>query len=146
MHRGYVADASVVVQLLNAFGETAVEQSRELLRGAVMREYPIIVPDLLWYEVTNALVRGKGLKSTNLQDALDLLFSFPLTFVWATKERVASASLIASVYSLSVYDALYAALALEYNIPLLTANMKHQGKVSGLHAVDIQNWYGILRK
>lgn len=143
MHQSFVVDASVAVQWLNTFHETAVDQSLTLLKGSVEGVYDLIVPDLLLYEVSNALVRGKGLQRKSLENVLDLLFSFPLQYVWATHKRVASASLLASIYDLSMYDAVYAALAMEYNAPLITTNIKHQGRVKGLHVIDIQecqNW------
>lgn len=135
-----MVDASVAVQWLNTFHETAVDQSLTLLQGCVEGVYDLIVPDLLLYEVSNALVRGKGSRGKSLENVLDLLFSFPLQYVWATHKRVASTSLLASIYGLSVYDAVYAALAMEYNAPLITANIKHQGRVKGLRIIDIKDW------
>lgn len=140
MRQSFVVDASVAVQWLNTFRETAVEQSLALLQIAVEGDSDLIVPDLLLYEVSNALVRGKGLQGKMLENALDLLFSFPLKYIWVSQKRIASASLLASTYGLSVYDAVYAALAMEYAAPLITANIKHQGRVKGLRVVDIKNW------
>lgn len=140
MRQRFIVDASVTVQWLNTFHETAVDQSLALLQSCVEGVYDLIVPDLLLYEVSNALVRGKRLKGKALENALDLLLSFPLQCVWVTKKRVASASLLASTYGLSVYDAIYVALAIEYDTLLITANVKHQGKVKGLRIIDIKDW------
>lgn len=140
MRQSFIVDASVAVQWLNTFHETAVNQSLALLEGCVEGVYDLIVPDLLLYEATNALIRGKALKGNALENALNLLSLFPLHYVWATHKRVASASLLASTYGLSVYDAVYAALAIEYHTLLITANVKHQGKVKGLNIVDIKEW------
>ncbi len=143
MH-GFVVDASVAVKWLSYEREESVEAARELLRGAVEKRTELIAPDLLFLEVSNALVRGKRLTGLGLERALSLFFSLPIKTHASDANRIAAACVIADRVSITVYDALYVALALETSFPLITANAKHQGKVSGAPVMDIKNWKTIF--
>ncbi len=140
MHKRYIVDASVAVKWLNATDEQSLEQALGCLRGAVEKKYELLVPDLMLCEVSNAIVRGKGLKDRALERALDVFFSLPLVYLRTTHMMIATASLLASEHFLSVYDAVYCAVALEQHAPLITGNIKHQGRVKGLAVIDIKDW------
>jgi predicted nucleic acid-binding protein len=103
------ADVAKAIQLLEAFG-----------RGLCS----LTVPQLLLWEIANALAIGHRLKVARVSEALAHLRSLDLdlrSLQWSTLE---SAVEIASASESTVYDAYFLALALESNSLLVTADEK----------------------
>lgn len=138
--QGWIVDASVAVKWVSSDNEPYIEEALDVLRGAHEKRYALVAPDLLLIEVANALVRGKRLIGKGLERALSLFLSLPIEYDPSTPDRIARASILASTYALTVYDSLYVALGLEKDMPLVTANAKHQGAVKGSTVLDIKNW------
>lgn len=138
--QGWIVDASVAVKWLADENESHVKEALDLLHGAHERRYALVAPDFLLIEVANALVRGKRLVGKSLERAVSLFISLPIEYEPSTPERIARASVLASTYALTVYDSLYVSLGLEKNMPLVTANAKHQGAVKGATVFDIKHW------
>lgn len=136
----YVVDASVVVKWLNVDREGATREALALLRGAVENQWKLVSSDLLPHEVCNALLRGKGLRGALLEEAVDLFFSLPIVSFRTDLSIVRTAAVIADEYALTFYDAVYVAVASIQAIPLITANVRHQGRVSNVTVLDVAHW------
>lgn len=138
----YTVDASVVVKWLHHAQEEAVTQARMLLQGALEGMYALVSSDVLTHEVGNALLRGKGLTGTALTQAIELFFTFPIELIPADRFFVTAAAAIAEKHRMTFYDAIYVAIAYERRAPLITANMRHQGKFGKQFVLDIATWDG----
>lgn len=136
----YVVDASVAVKWLNMEREEATREALALLRGAVERRWQLVSSDLLPHEVSNALLRGKGLRGAFLEEAIDLFFSLPVITVRTDLALARTAAVIAEEYAITFYDAIYVAIAYERSLPLITANIRHQGRASRVTVLDVAQW------
>ena len=108
-----VVDASVVVKWFSAPGEASVAQAVDIMENHAREEILLAVPDLLYYEVANALAYNSALSAGNVQLAVRRLFALRLQ-TWPTNAELMAASLaLAREHSITVYDACYVALAEE---------------------------------
>lgn len=113
-----IVDASVAVQWL-------IPEATTPLALRILREVEILaVPDLLYSEVGNAVWKRVQRGEISAQQGnllLEELLTLPL-IVYPTAELVLLAFQLATTFNLTVYDALYVALADSLNAPLITAD------------------------
>ena len=117
----FVIDASVVLKWFREEPDTgkALKLQEQINNGSITA----FVPDLLLYEVTNALIRGVGETHENVLLALQLLLDMSWEVVTPKFGLLSSAAVTAeSRPKLSVYDAVYVALAIERKAALITAD------------------------
>lgn len=141
-----VVDASVVVKWLNRENELYVEEAKDMLMSAVGGFYTLVVSDVTVHEVFNALIRGKQLKGAMLKEAIETYFLSPLHVVQTSQRIAATAALIAEKDGVTFYDAVYCAVALEYDAPLITANPKHQRSREGIMVISLDQWFEHKKK
>jgi len=79
-------------------------------------------PDLLLWEVANALTLGRRLKPADVSEALTHLRGLDLDLKNVQWSTLQSAVMIAAATDATVYDAYYLALALESGGVLVTAD------------------------
>ena len=137
-----VVDASIVVKWLNQEKEQSTEKAFAVLESAREGRVDLISTDILIHEVFNALVRGKGVRGEHLQKAFTAFCLFPISIIPTDKTLIASTILIAEQYGMTIYDALYVALAIDEDVILLTANIRHQGRMKRVAVVDLADWQG----
>lgn len=116
-----VVDASIVAKwFLNEPDTVKALQLREdHLSGKML----LIAPELLGIEVLNTL-RYKGYDQNALEHANTSLGDIQLHIEHATIFLLQRAIKLALEYNLTIYDALYAALAQIHGCPLITADEK----------------------
>jgi predicted nucleic acid-binding protein len=113
-----VIDASIALSWL--FEDELDDQARESA-DRVIRE-TAIVPAIFSAEITNALLaaaRKKRIERANLESALRRIAQLPIKIDTATLDLSEEVRL-AMKHRLTVYDALYLALACRHGLPLLT--------------------------
>lgn len=136
----YIVDASVIVKWLNQDRELHTKKAFALLKRAALGDCRLCTADLALFEVSNALIRGKGLAGSILKTALGAFFQLPL-FRHKTTEHVASvAALIAQEQKITFYDAVYLAHAHQLGVPLVTANPKDQKPMVGIRVIRIDQF------
>ncbi len=123
----YVVDASVAVKWFAR--EDGSERAREVLRRGEAGEVTLHAPDLLLYEVGNALARGKGVSAASVRDALGLLRQSCIEWHALDEEIIEEAALFTERYGITFYDAAYAALADREDAVLLSANPKDHKQI-----------------
>lgn len=119
-----ILDASVVTKWFHGIGEEDRGKALEYLRLHLANEVTIHVPDLLLYEVTNALLCKAAVSRDMVLTALDNLADYRLMMHWPEHKGIRAGVEIAAELGLSVYDAAYVALARELDAPLITADKK----------------------
>ena len=135
-----VVDASVVVKWFSAEGEAYVSQAVEIMEGHVGEAIGIIVPDLLYYEVANALVHKKALSDREIQLSMQSLFHLGLESFPVDADLIGMSAELARKLKITIYDACYAALARSESIPLVTANPRHQAHALGCQVIPLGQW------
>ena len=119
----YVVDASVGIKLF--VDEEFSEQAHALFTYlAADPPAELFVPDLFYIECTNILLKYTRRFGRSLEDSqTDLIDLWRLALKpTSTVDLMENALLLASGLSLSAYDACYAVLAKQLDIPLLTAD------------------------
>jgi predicted nucleic acid-binding protein len=122
MQNRAVFDASLLLRAALAQSEEA----RVWTERAERRELDVLVPDLIWAEVTNVLayqVRRGAVRAELAAAVLEQLLALPLD-TYATR-TIAPAGLATAVAgAVSGYDAVYLALAEAAGAPVVTADRK----------------------
>ena len=106
-----VSDASVALKWFHSGGEDEVEPARALVAAYQARAIALVVLDLTAYEIGNALLRGHAQANAEqvaiVLEALDALC--PAIRPGAAELR--RAAQLAERHDLTLYDAVYAAVA-----------------------------------
>lgn len=117
-----VLDASVVIKWFVSEDDDALA---EKIRQDFMDGHSdIVVPDLLRAEVANGLRYKPSFTKRGVHDAITTLEDLGINIVYPDLPLYEQAISIAFDYDITVYDALYVALALEYEYTLITADDK----------------------
>lgn len=118
-----VVDSSVAVKWFLAEPEAHVDRALTLLESHLAERVRLDAPDHLRLEVLNALLH-RGLAPHEVQSAASMLDGFRLSWHRTSALLVASAADIAARHELTVHDAVFAALALELDAELVTADQR----------------------
>jgi predicted nucleic acid-binding protein len=97
----------------------------------IKRKINIYIPSFLFIELCNALRYISGLNENDVLRALNALKSLRLNIV-DDKDLLPKAIRIAYMYNITVYDALYIALAKILNAKLITYDKELLGKFQSL--------------
>jgi len=133
-HAGYVVDASVLVKW---FME---EEDRD--RALSLRELHtsgrscLVVSELTFLEILNALRYAPRANEEDGAEALHVLENLHLQVKLADFDLFRKANTIAWAYKITIYDALYVALAEQLGYPLITSDEAMVNKLKG-HSIVV---------
>jgi len=122
-----VVDASVAVKW---FVPEVDSQAALGIRDAhANQEISLFAPDLLGYEVANALHHRSGLNNDDLEEGIKALFELDLTLIAPTTRSISRAARLARTMDLTIYDSTYLALAEDLNCQLVTSDKTFYDKL-----------------
>lgn len=123
-----ILDASVVLKWFvdEEDSDQALRLREEFYRG----EREIVVPDLLLFEVANALRYNPSFTSEEVKEAVKTLFDIGVDIITPTYSLLAKAIELAKSLDVTCYDAAYLALAEELGFEFITADERFCRKVS----------------
>jgi predicted nucleic acid-binding protein len=130
-----VIDASVAVKWYSTFGEEDLLKADKLLEMYVEGSCSFIAPTLIAYELANALRFNPKFDSKDVKKALKDFANLQVNLE-PPFEYMNSAIDLAFKYSITLYDAVYAALSQNARAPLITADYKFWAKVKGLSFIE----------
>lgn len=119
-----VVDSSVVHKWLSALGERHVDEAMDLLHRHVAGKVTLVAPSLMPTEVANGLRWKPTLAASDVTALMEYLDTLDVALFDVTYERLAVATELAYRHKLTVYDALFLALAEELDCPLVTADKR----------------------
>ncbi len=122
-----IIDANIAVKWFSQ--EENTDLAINLLNQHINEEIQLIVPELLFYEVMNALKCKNQIESELNKTAVEL-FSFQLETAQMSLSIMNEAIKFSLKYNLTIYDAIYLAIAEIFNAKLITEdktliNSKH---------------------
>lgn len=135
-----VLDASVGVKWFSPKDEAALTQALALRDAHISQRILVIIPDLFYYEVTNAVINKKFFSNHMVQSVASSLFSLNLQTISVDRELLCVAANISRQFNITIYDSCYIALAAGHNCPLVTANPRHQKEGMGCQVINIDEW------
>ena len=95
----------------------------------------IHVPVLLIYEIANVLRYKSYISRVEVQQTVQSLFNMGINFEHTGADAMRRVIEIAYSYDLTVYDAVFVALAEQLGADLVTADQKLIQKLDGIHYV-----------
>ncbi|MFW6150918.1 MAG: type II toxin-antitoxin system VapC family toxin, partial [Chloroflexota bacterium] len=81
-----------------------------------------------------------ALPSDKLRLCVKSLFDLELQTVAVNRELIDDSASISRRSGISVYDACYCAAARRSNMPLVTANPRHQGRSAACQIISLDEW------
>lgn len=122
-----IIDASIAGKFI--LHEEQYLEVRGIFEKHLQKTEEILVPDLIFYEITNALATKSAIHINKVIKSINQLYKYDLNIYHPTKMDMNKAARFAKKYSVSVYDAIYAVLAKEKRCNLITADEKFVNQV-----------------
>jgi predicted nucleic acid-binding protein len=122
-----VLDASVVLKWF--VNEADSGQALKLREEFYAGKREIVVPDLLLFEIANALRYNPSFSVKEIYDSLDTLFGMGIEIITPTLSLLSKTVELAEEFDLTCYDATYIALAEELSFEFITADEKFYRRV-----------------
>jgi len=135
-HAGYVVDASVLVKWFLHEKEGDRDRALALRDLHISRRSTLFIPQLALLEVLNAVRFSPKADEEDGEMALETLHYLHLETRPAELDLLRKANAIAWAYKITIYDALYVALAEQVGYPLITADEVMVKKLKG-HSIVV---------
>ena len=135
-HAGYVLDASVLVKWFLHQQEGDRERALALRELHISGRSTIFIPQLALLEILNAVRFAPKAKEEDGEMALETLHDLHLETKPLEVDLLRKANAIAWAYKITIYDALYVALAEQVGYPLITADEVMVKKLKG-HSIVV---------
>ncbi len=135
-HAGYVVDASVLVKWFLHEKEGDRDRALALRDLHISRRSTLFIPQLALLEVLNAVRFSPKADEEDGEMALETLHDLHLETRPAELDLLRKANAIAWAYKITIYDALYVALAEQVGYPLITADEVMVKKLKG-HSIVV---------
>ncbi len=130
-----VLDASVVLKWFvnERDSNLAISLREEFYQGK--RE--IVVPDLLLFEIINALRYNPTFTTEEIHEVVETLFAMGIEIITPTLSLLNMAVELARQFDLTCYDATYLALSEEVGFEFITADERFYKKVSSSQKLKV---------
>lgn len=122
-----IVDASVAVKWIQK-EEELQNKAIFLLQNHKNKLDEILIPRFLFLEVANALATKSKTKPKHIKLGLKILTEAELIIHSESEEELVQATLLARKYKTTVYDMLYAVIAKNKKLKLITADEKFLAK------------------
>jgi predicted nucleic acid-binding protein len=126
---GCVLDTSVVIKWFSSLEEADLDNALCLRDAIVERDCAVTVPDLLFYELANALRHNPNFSCDDVKDAVAAIRDMGFTVIGVDAAHLSRALEIAFEFKTTVYDAYFMALAEAVGSPFVTADYRFHEKV-----------------
>lgn len=137
-----IVDASVILAAF--FPDEEQTEAQALIRDHVIGRLQLVAPNLLLYEVTNAVVQARRRGRISDEQAEDILSSFEGLGIALRPVTWQQMLPVALRFDRSAYDAAYLALAEATDQPLVTGDSRMYNAVR--EHLDWVKWIGDYRE
>jgi len=122
-----ILDASVVLKWF--VNEEDSSHALNLREEFYAGKREIVVPDLLLFEIANALRYNPSFSTKEIRESLDTLFGIGIEIITPTLSLLGKTVELAEEIDLTCYDATYLALAEELGFEFITADERLYRKI-----------------
>lgn len=136
----YVLDTSVVVQWFHHSKEIHVSRAKKVWEDLSFGKISIILPDILFLELLNAFIKGKGSSSGSAYSILNELYEAPVIITEVSLPVLEIAAKLMQEYNLASYDAYFLALAKYEECQLISDDQKAHGQISDGSVVMLEDY------
>ncbi len=119
----FVLDSSVIFKWFYSENENGIEAANILYEKATLRNFHILSPELLIYELINIFRFRAKISKSLLEDIIHEIFKI-LIFLKLDYKSYINAYDISKRINSSVYDSIYIAMSDKYKAPFITADKK----------------------
>ncbi len=130
----YVLDTSVVIKWFSEYDEDDLDNALNLRNEIKEGRCAIVVPDLLYYEIANALRYNSNFSNSDVKDAVKTVVEMGFQVKGIVIDIMNLAIDLAFKNDCTFYDTYFLALSQTENIPLVTADYKFVKRIK-----DIEN-------
>ncbi|MGM0368578.1 MAG: type II toxin-antitoxin system VapC family toxin [Actinomycetota bacterium] len=130
--KSYIIDASVCIKWFSVSNEKNLDKSNALRDYYYQRKILLAAPDLLIYEIGNALSLNPNFNKDNVIKAVNSLYQMEIILLKANRDIMAEAVKLKFEKDITVYDAVYVAIARKFNLQFITADQKLYNKVKDI--------------
>lgn len=131
----FVLDSSVIVKWFCQEEDT--DLALKFREGYVNGDVNVAFPDLVIYEIANALRYNQKLTEDDVKNSINSLIDLGMDIIVPTKKVTESAISLAFKYDITLYDAYFVALAKELGFEFVTADDNFYKKVKNLNLVKL---------
>jgi predicted nucleic acid-binding protein len=135
-HAGYVLDASVIVKWFLHHQEADRDRALALRDLHISGRTTIYIPRLALLEILNAIRFNPKADEETGEAALEALQDLNLEIKTGDADVLRKTNAIAWAYKITIYDALYVAVAEQVGYPLITADEVMVKKLKG-HSIVV---------
>ncbi|MBM4307647.1 MAG: type II toxin-antitoxin system VapC family toxin [Deltaproteobacteria bacterium] len=132
---GFVLDTSVVLKWFSEYGEGDLNCALQIRESLLEGSAHFTVPELLFYELGNALRYNPHFSPREVSEAIDSVFDMGMDVARIDKKVMKDAVALAFKYQITVYDAYFLGLSHTEEKPLITADYKFFEKVKGYKGI-----------
>ncbi len=133
--KGFVLDTSVILKWFSEHDENDLGQALQLRQSVLDRTVLFVVPELLFYELGNALRYHPHFSIKDVQQATHSVFEMGLDVRGVDEQVMGEAISLAFKHNLTVYDAYFLALSRKESKPFITADYRFIGRLKGFRGI-----------
>lgn len=131
MMKGCVLDTSVVIKWFSEYNEDDLDKALSLRDKILKGEYLATVPDLIFYELANALRYNPQFDIKDVKDAINSVIDLGFEIKGIDEITLGHAVEAAYKFKVTVYDAYFLAMSQIASKPFITADYKFTERVRG---------------
>jgi len=136
-----VLDASVILKWF--IEENDSEKARAILNRYIKGDFIIVVPDFLLYEVANVLKYSGAFSEKEVTEAITSLYDLEIKIISSLPDVIKTMIKLSFQKGITSYDAIYLALAMELQVPLITADVRLYHKINDIKYVKLLKDFAI---
>lgn len=127
----YVLDTSVVVKWFSEYDEDDMDRALNLRDKIMGGELSIVVPDLLFYELANALRYNPRFTNKDVKEAVKSVYDMGFDVRGIDAAITSQAIDMAFKFDVTVYDSYFMAISQIEETPFITADYKFARQMKG---------------
>jgi predicted nucleic acid-binding protein len=136
----YVLDSSVIVKWFSFKEEEYIDKAAVILELYKENKIDIFIPELVIYEVSNALRYNENFSSNEVREIIKYLVNLELNTINLNSHIIDEAIKYAYDGKITVYDAIFLVISDVFKIPLVSANPKHHKIAEGRNIVLLKDF------